>query len=384
MRRLRAAAIPAVLLVGLLAAWGYLRDDGGAGANVATAAVVRGDIEDTVTALGTLQPLKYVDVGAQVSGQLERIHVEIGDGVREGELLAEIDARIYEARVEANRATLVSLRAQLAEREAQRTLAERQYRRQEGLLGANATSREAFEGAEATLKVAEAQIAALNAQIAHAESTLKGDETNLSYTSIYAPMAGTVVSLEARRGQTLNASQQAPIILRIADLATMTVRTQVSEADVIRLAPGMAVYFTTLGQPDRRWSGTLRQILPTPEVINNVVLYNALFDVPNPDRALMTQMTAQVFFVLDEAEDALLVPMAALGPRVGDGGGTVRVLGDDGRIEERAVAVGVRNRISAQILGGLQEGERVVVEPWPAAAPGGGGGRGAAPAGGRA
>ncbi|HET6520041.1 MAG TPA: macrolide transporter subunit MacA [Geminicoccaceae bacterium] len=384
MRRLRAAAIPAVLLVGFLAAWGYLRDDGGAGANVATAAVVRGDIEDTVTALGTLQPLKYVDVGAQVSGQLERIHVEIGDGVREGELLAEIDARIYEARVEANRATLVSLRAQLAEREAQRTLAERQYRRQEGLLGANATSREAFEGAEATLKVAEAQIAALNAQIAHAESTLKGDETNLSYTSIYAPMAGTVVSLEARRGQTLNASQQAPIILRIADLATMTVRTQVSEADVIRLAPGMAVYFTTLGQPDRRWSGTLRQILPTPEVINNVVLYNALFDVPNPDRALMTQMTAQVFFVLDEAEDALLVPMAALGPRVGDGGGTVRVLGDDGRIEERAVAVGVRNRISAQILGGLQEGERVVVEPWPAAAPGGGGGRGAAPAGGRA
>ena len=359
--------VPTVLLLGLVAAWGYLHGSGSADPGFPTATVTRGVIEDTVTALGTLQPLQYVDVGAQVSGQLRRIHVEIGDQVAEGDLLAEIDPRIYQARVEADRATLAGLRAQLAEREAQRTLAERQYERQKGLLKANATSREAYEAAEAALEVARAQIAALNAQITHAESTLEGDETNLSYTKIYAPMAGTVVSLEARQGQTINASQQTPVILRIADLDTMTVRTQVSEADVNRLAPGMPVYFNTLGQPERKWTGTLRQILPTPEVVNNVVLYNALFDVPNPDRVLMSQMTAQVFFVLERAEDALLVPMAALGPVRDDGASRVHVVGPGGKVEQRPVTVGVRDRISAQVLSGLEEGDRVVVGPWPPA-----------------
>jgi macrolide-specific efflux system membrane fusion protein len=357
--------VPAVLLVGLMAAWGYLREEAGADSRIATAAVTRGAIEDTVTALGMLQPSQYVDVGAQVSGQLRKIHVEIGEQVEEGDLLAEIDPRIYRARVAADRATLASLEAQRAEREAQRTLAERQYERQKGLLQANATSREAFEGAEAALEVAKAQIAALNAQITHAESSLEGNETNLGYTKIFAPMAGTVVSLEARQGQTLNASQQTPIILRLADLDTMTVRTQVSEADVNRLAPGMPVYFNTLGQPERRWSGTLRQVLPTPEVVNNVVLYNALFDVPNPDQALMSQMTAQVFFVLERTEDTLLAPMAALGPVTGAGASTVHVLGSDGKVLPRAVTIGVRNRIVAEVLSGLSEGEQIVVGPWP-------------------
>ena len=357
--------IPAVLLVGAVAAWGYLRDEASADPGLATAEVTRGEIEDTVTALGTLQPLQYVDVGVQVSGQLRKIHVAIGDQVRQGDLLAEIDPRIYEARVQADRATLASLEAQRAERQAQRTLAERQYGRQKGLLQANATSREAFEGAEAALEVAKAQIAALNAQITHAQSTLEGDETNLGYTKIYAPMSGTVVSLEARQGQTLNSSQQTPIVLRLADLDTMTVRTQVSEADVNRLAPGMPVYFNTLGQPERQWSGTLRQVLPTPEVVNNVVLYNALFDVPNPDQVLMSQMTAQVFFVLERTADALLAPMAALGPVTGHGASTVHVVGPGGKVEQRAVTVGVRNRISAEVLSGLAEGERIVVGPWP-------------------
>ena len=359
--------VPTVLLVGLAAAWGYLRQGESADPGFATAAVMRGEIEDTVTALGTLQPLQYVDVGAQVSGQLRKIHVAIGDQVQEGALLAEIDPRIYRARVEADRATLASLQAQLAERQAQRTLAERQYERQKGLLQANATSREEFESAEAALEVARAQIGALNAQITHAQSTLEGDETNLGYTRIFAPMSGTVVSLEARQGQTLNSSQQTPIILRLADLDTMTVRTQVSEADVNRLAPGMPVYFNTLGQPERRWSGTLRQVLPTPEVVNNVVLYNALFDVPNPDRVLMSQMTAQVFFVLERAEDAMLVPMAALGPIREDGASTVHVVGKGGKVEQRTVTIGVRDRISAEVLNGLEEGERVVVGPWPPA-----------------
>ena len=371
-RRLWLLALALLALAAAAAGWWRWHDRGGAGAQVATVAVTRGDVEDAVTALGTLQPRDYVDVGTQVSGQLRKIHVDVGSDVKEGDLLAEIDPTVYRTRVEADRAQLRNLQAQVNEREAQRRLAQQQFARQAGLLKANATSQEAYQSAEAALRVAEAQIEALKAQIAQTESNLRGNEANLGYTKIYAPMGGTIVSISARQGQTLNANQQAPIILRIADLDTMTVWTQVSEADVGRLTIGMDAYFTTLGSPDRRWSGKLRQILPTPEVVNNVVLYNALFDVENPEHMLKTQMTAQVFFVRAAARDALIVPAAALLPERArrsaqaapgaEGARTerVRVL-VGGHVEERQVTVGVRDRVAAEILSGLQEGEQVVV-----------------------
>lgn len=340
-----------------------------------SALVQRGDIEEVVTATGMLQPRDYVDVGAQVSGQLRRIHVDVGSEVKEGDLLAEIDPTLFRARVDASRAQLRYQRAQLQDREAQLALAEIQYRRQKNLLAEEATTTEAVQNAEAELKSARAQIEMLKAQIDQTESSLRADEANLNYAHIYAPMAGTIVSITARQGQTLNANQQAPIILRIADLSTMTVQTQVSEADVSRLHLGMEAYFTTLGSQERRWYGKLHRIEPTPTVQNNVVLYNALFDVDNPNRALMTQMTAQVFFVVAEAKGALLVPMSALNmlpprPAADNGEGrsrqrraTVQVVAEDGRGSPREVEIGVSNRIQAQILSGLQEGERVVSTP---------------------
>lgn len=351
-------------------------------------AVTRGDIEDVVTATGMLQPRDYVDVGAQVSGQLKKIHVEIGSEVKAGELLAEIDPVVLQSRVDATRAQLRNLRAQLMERESDLKLAELQLRRQRNLMKEDATTVEALQNAEAVRLAAQAQIEALKAQIDQTESNLRADLANLNYAKIFAPMTGTVVSITARQGQTLVATQQAPVILRVADLSTMTVQTQVSEADVSRLELGMDAYFTTLGGDGRRWQGTLRKIEPTPVVQNNVVLYNALFDVANPNRELMTQMTAQVFFVVAAAEDALVVPMAAFaqaGPRAertstsaptsaaprppprteapapaGPRERTVKVATADGRLEERRVEVGVSNRVQAQILSGLAEGERVV------------------------
>src|SRR4029077_544998 len=182
------------------------------------------------------------------------------------------------------------------------------------LMKDNATTQDALQTAEAALRSAQAQIKVLQAQIEQTQSTLRGDQANLSYTKIYAPMSGTVVAQSAKQGQTLNANQQAPLIVRIADLSTMTVQSQVSEADVSSLRPGMRVYFTTLGDGAKRWYGTLRQINPTPETVNSVVLYDALFDVGNRDGALMTQMTAQVFFVTAEAKNAVLVPVGALRP----------------------------------------------------------------------
>lgn len=327
---------------------------------LATVPVDRGDIEDSVTALGALQPRDYVDVGTQVSGQLRKIHVDIGDEVKQGDLLAEIDPAVYVSRVEADRAQLENLKAQREERLAQRRLADQQFRRQAGLMKAKATSQEAYQSAEAALKVADAQIAAITAQIAQTESTLRGNEANLGYTKIYAPMNGTVVSVSARQGQTLNANQQAPIILRIADLDTMTVWTQVSEADIGKLELGMDAYFTTLGYGERRWQGKLRQLLPTPEVVNNVVLYNALFDVSNPGQLLKPQMTAQVFFVRAAAKEVLTVPLAAV--RRSGKEARVQVMRDDGSVETRTVTLGVRDRISAEVTAGLEAGEKVVVQ----------------------
>lgn len=393
-RWVRPAIAGAVVLVAGLAswlAWPHLYGDKDSLSAYQFAVVQRGDIEDVVTATGTLQPRNYVDVGAQVSGQVKKIHVEVGSEVKEGELLAEIDPTVYRARVDASRAQLRNLRASLKDREAQLTLARIQLRRQQALMAADATTREGLQTAEANAQSAAAQLEALGAQVEQIESTLRADEANLQYARILSPMNGTVVSITARQGQTLNTNQQAPVILRVADLNTMTVQTQVSEADISRLQLGMEAYFTTLGGSGKRWHGKLEKIEPTPTVTNNVVLYNGLFDVPNPDGLLMTQMTAQVFFIVAQAKDALLVPMAALtqdsararpgsasarsasalGNGYSAGAGAagapakpatakVKVVDGQGALTDREVEVGVSNRVQAQVLSGLEQGERVV------------------------
>lgn len=338
-----------------------------------TVEVMLEPIEHVVTAIGSLQPRDYVDVGAQVSGQLQELHVEVGDEVEEGQLLAEIDADVQEARVAGSRAQLLALEAQLRERNAQRELAELQWQRQQRLAKDRATSEEALQSAKAQVETVRAQIDALQAQIEQHKASLKADEATLGYSKIYAPMSGTVVDLEARRGQTLNANQQAPILMRIADLNTMTVWTEVSEADVNRLTVGMPVYFSPLGNAQKRWHSTLRQVLPTPEEVNNVILYTALFDVENDSGELMTDMTAQVFFVLAQADEALTVPASALFER--EGKTWVQVLNIKGVPEDRPVKAGINNRVKVEILEGLEEGEQVLVHPQTGATPQGGASR---------
>lgn len=367
---LRTAAFLVVAILALLALIQFWPSDADSD-TLATTEVRRGNIESVVTATGVLQPRTYVDVGAQVSGQLEAIHVQIGDEVEQGELLAEIDPTVYRARVDGTRAQLRNQQAQLKDREAQLTLAQIQLKRQQNLFAEDATTREALQSAEASLRSAEAQIEALSAQIEQTESTLRAEEANLEYAKIYAPMDGTVVTIDARQGQTLNASQQTPLLMRIADLETMTVQAQVSEADIGKLEPGMPVYFTTLGNQGRRWEGTLTRLEPTPLVENNVVLYYALFDVPNSGRRLLPQMTAQVFFVSGRAENALIVPVSVLSydqgarapnpdPEAGRPA-RVSVVRPGAEPEVREVRVGVTDRVHAEILSGLEEGETVLM-----------------------
>lgn len=327
--------------------------------------IAKGEIEEVVTAQGKLEPREYVDVGAQVSGQLKRIHVEIGDVVHKGDLLAEIDPRVYESRVQADEARLRTLRAQLAEQTAQIKLAQQIFARNRRLIAEQAISQEVLEDSDTSLQVARARAESLKAQIEEAEFTLDGDRTNLGYTRIFAPMDGTVVLQSSREGQTLNAAQQAPVIVQLANLDQMTVRAQIAEADVMRITPDLGAYFTTLGAMEERWQGKVREVLPSPEVINEVVLYNALIDVDNRDRRLMTGMSVQLFFVLGRATDVPVIPISALRerlPKEDDARGEAyQVLVKAGETTApRTVHLGLRNRQQAAVTDGLAPGDAVV------------------------
>jgi len=368
-----------------------------------------GNIENTITAAGSLQPFEFVDVGAQVNGILQELHVDVGDQVEAGQLLAEIDARIQEARVEASQASIEALEAQIEARRASLDLAKANADRQERLMAADATSQLDYDNAVTNLASAQASLVQLEKQILQSRASLESDMTQLEFSKIYAPRSGTIVSIEMNEGRTINANQQAPTILRIADLNTMTVETEISEADIGRIKKGMPVYFTTLGGGNRRWYSELRQILPTPVVENNVVLYTGLFDIDNSDASLLSDMTAQVYFVTSSANNVITVPIGALtyvDAPVGqgaaarpDGGGasvppevrarlaagqgfagpggagrgaarqvdnqsrrlaTVQVVNADGSQEDREIMVGVTSRIAAEVISGLEVGEQVV------------------------
>ncbi|PAW49978.1 efflux transporter periplasmic adaptor subunit [Pseudomonas moraviensis] len=348
----------------------------------ATVQVSRGDIESSVTALGTLQPRRYVDVGAQASGQIQKIHVEVGDVVKEGQLLVEIDPSTQKAKLDAGRFSIENLKAQLQEQRAQHELAQQKYQRQQHLAAGGATREEDVQTARAELKATQARVDMFQAQIRQAEASLRSDQAELGYTRIYAPMAGTVVALDAREGQTLNAQQQTPLILRIAKLSPMTVWAEVSEADIGHVKPGMTAYFTTLSGGQRRWSSTVRQILPVPPKpldqtsqgggspasssksgSARVVLYTVLLDVDNADNALMAEMTTQVFFVANQAKGVLTAPVAALQGSTSANLQTAQVVAANGDIQQREVRTGISDRLKVQIVDGLNEGDHLLIGP---------------------
>ena len=369
-------------------------------ANLRFAAVEQGNLEKTVTAVGSLKAKEYVDVGTQVSGRILKIQVQIGDRVAKGDLIAEIDPTVYASTVSKDRANLDNLKAQLAQRQAELVLANEQAARNERMAAAKAVSEDTVQQAQSAARVAAAAVQSVGAQIKAAQATLDGDLANLSYTKIYSPMDGTVVVQDTRQGQTVNSTQSVAVVAQIANLDVMTVWAQVAEADISRITPGMPAYFTTLGAPERRWQGSVRQVQPTPTTTNDVVLYNVLVDVDNRERALLPAMTVQAFFVLAEAKDAVIVPLGALKPdpaspasggekrkrrdKVGSAPkpegapeqkGTpyiVQVKTPQG-LETRSVRVGLTTRTQAEVLSGLTVGEEVVAGEKSTAAVGKGG-----------
>lgn len=381
-----------------------------------SAEVSKGDIEDSVLATGVLEATKMVSVGAQVSGQVKKMYVQLGDQVKQGQLIAQIDSIRQENELKTAKANIQNQQAQLAVQQANLAKVEAEYKRQQAMFSQDATSRAELETALANFKTAQAQIAAINAQIEQSRLTLATAQENLGYTSIVAPMDGTVVAIVTEEGQTVNANQTAPTIVKLAKLDTMTIKAQISEADVMKVEKGQTVYFTTLGNSDKKHYAQLRQVEPAPNSINTettntsssssstAVYYNALFDVPNEDGKLRIDMTAQVYIVLAEAKNVLTIPAAAIQTRrsnkkengnnsvatdkvkntdtqkaqhpkrlelteaekalIAQGKastGMVRVLQADGTAQPQPVLIGLNNRVTAQVLRGLKQGDQVVI-----------------------
>jgi macrolide-specific efflux system membrane fusion protein len=337
-----------------------------------------------------LQASALVSVGAQVSGIVKSVHVTLGQEVKAGDLVAEIDSLAQENALKSAEASLANIVAQKAAQQAGLAQTERTLARAREMSAQRLVTQADLESAEAALASANAQLAALDAQIEQATLNVESAHLNLSRTRISAPMAGTVVAVLVEAGQTLSASQSAPTVVKIANLDSMLIRAEISEADVTRVEPGQKVYFTILGEPGRRIEARLRSVDPAPPSIasegnadtsSSAVYYNGIFEVPNPDRRLRIAMTAQVSIVLAAAENALLVPSASV-QRAGRGA-VLRVYDPrTGTVTPRPVRVGLDNKVMAQIVDGLSEGELVVTGARGAAQPRGTGGAGARPGGG--
>ena len=346
-----------------------------------TTAVVRGDIEDSVLATGALQASRLTNVGAQVGGRIKKLYVKVGEQVEEGQVIADIDDTTQRNALRAAQESVANYKAQKASRQSALALAQKEYKRQKYMYDRQAASRADYENAEHALAAARADVEAVQAQIVQYTMQMENAQADLGYTRVVAPSAGTVVSIVTQEGQTLNVMQSAPTIVKLADLDTMKIEAQISEADVARVTPGMDAYFTTLGDPDTRRPATLVAVEPGPinmktyegsntdSSSSTAVYYNGLLSVPNPDHQLRIQMTAQVTLVLASARDVLMIPAGALGRRGKDGSYSVRVAsGEKGKetIERRHVEIGLNNRVHVEIKSGLKEGEQVIVGQGPA------------------
>ncbi|MCY4744154.1 efflux RND transporter periplasmic adaptor subunit [Pelomonas sp. UHG3] len=325
--------------------------------------VALADITQAVQAAGVLQARTKVDVGAQVSGQIQTIHVELGQQVKKGDLLVSLDPDLARSDVAQAEAAVAQASAALDSRRIDADAARRELKRQQRLLAGQATSGNEAERAETELAKIEADLRGQAANLQRLQADLEKRKVNLSYTRITAPMNGTVVNLPVQVGQTVISVQVTPVILTLADLDTITVRTKVPEADIQAIKVGQVARFSTLSGEGKRYEGKLRVIQPVPERAGNAVFYNVLFEVDNRDRALFSDMTVQVDIETGSAKQVPAMPIVALGERGKDGRFTVTVLDAAGKQTPRQVKVGLQDGAKVQVLDGLKTGDKVLLAP---------------------
>lgn len=341
-----------------------------------TEKVVKGNISRVVNATGEVGAVQLVTVGAQVSGQIMKLHVVVGQEIKKGDLIAELDSVPQINQLETGKAQLESYQAQLAAKKIAVRIAEAQYRRERELMARNAASRESLENLEDAYALAKAEVAVLESQIRQAQLSVSTDEVNLGYTQITAPLDGVVVSVPVDEGQTVNAAQTTPTIVQVSDLKRMEIKVEISEGDITAVKVGLPIAYTILAEPDVERTAVLTSIDPGLTTLSDgtykttsstssssssseAVYYYGKALVENNDGRLRIGMTTQTSITVAEAKNALLAPLIAISNRPG-GGKTVYIMGAGGLPEERAVTVGINDGVQAEILSGLSEGARVV------------------------
>ena len=334
----------------------------------------RTDVVSKVVATGKLVGRSEVNVGAQVNGQLQKLYVELGDKVKKDDFIAEIDPRTQNNALLTAKANLKVEKASKAQKVSLLKQQQSEYDRQLKMRTKNATSEANLEVALANLEQTKAAITLCDANIEKAQLSVDNAITNLGYTTIRAPRDGVVIGIVTEEGQTVVSNQSAPTIVKLADLETMTVEAEISEADVVKIKPGMNAYFTILGMPDKKFHSSLRQIEPgtaaessgtsnssSASGSSTAIYYNALLDVPNKEGILRVSMTAEVTIVLGESKNALTLPIAVLDRKVGDDQYKIRVLDKDNNLQEKLIKVGMKDNIHYEILEGLEDDDRVVI-----------------------
>ena len=338
--------------------------------------VKKGNIENVVLTNGVLYPYTLVDVGSQASGQIDNIAVNLGDQVKKGDLIAQIDNLTQKNTLKEAQASLTIINAQYRAKQAQIHEATAEFKRQQKMFKNGVSAQSIFDTAQATLTVYSAELEQIEAQKEQALISVDNAKLALGYTTIVAPIDGTVIYISAQQGQTISNNQETPSIVELAQLTTMTIKAEVSEADVIHINPGQQVYFSILGDAKQKYTAVLRAIEPGPTLLtgddsqlsigdSDAIYYNALFDVDNPEQLLRIGMTAQVSIILDSAADVLQVPaqvLIAKSSRTTNQENSYQVpVKVDNKVEYRDVEVGINNSVNAQILSGLEEGDEIII-----------------------
>jgi HlyD family secretion protein len=379
----------AVVVIGVLAAGGfYLSKNKGNGVQFRTEKITRGDLRAAVTATGTVSAVTTVLVGTQVSGTIKELFVDFNSPVKKDQLLAQIDPALSEARVAQAKANLQAAEANVQKAEVALQDSTRTLERNRALFAKNYIARSDLDTAETSQLSAKAQLTAAKAQVEQTRAALQQEETNLRYTRILSPVDGVVISRNVDIGQTVAASFQTPTLFSIAqDLTRMQIDTNVDEADIGRIMVGQRVEFTVDAYPDVQFPGKVSEIRNAPITVQNVVTYDVVVKVANPDRKLKPGMTANVSIITAAAQDVLKVPNAALrfkwtpdkasdrgkgGAQVGGGQTAEELRGQrkqgiwvlDGQKPRRAaIAPGISDgNYTAVLSGDLKEDDAVIVE----------------------
>lgn len=334
-----------------------------------TDTVKRQNIQKVVNATGEVRAIELVTVGAQASGKIEKLYVKVGDQVKKGDMIAQIDSTTQQNDVDSTKAKLASYEAQLNAAQISLKIAQKQYERMQSLNKQNAASVEDLENANDTYETAKSKVIELQSAIKETKISLSTAETNLGYTKITAPLDGTIVSVPVKEGQTVNAAMNTPTIVQIADLAQMEILIEISEGDINNIKPGVKVTYYTLADLNKIYETTLKSIDPGLTLLTNgeytevvgaseAIYYYGRLIVPNKDGKLRIGMTTQNVIYVESAQNVLTVPSFAIKGSKNDK--YVEVL-TDGETQKRHIKTGVSDGLNVAVLEGVQEGEKIVI-----------------------